>query len=121
MYKILKNYFSHTDERGEIKGIINSDKWEEINYITTKKGHTRGDHYHKFTRELFYIIQGQLEVETWTTEKNKHHDFLTLKKNDIIVIEPQTAHKFYAQEDSVWINCLSHKMDGPNPDIYKTL
>ena len=52
MYKIIKNYFNHKDERGEIKGLVNFGSWEEINYITSIEGTVRGGHYHKNTKEL---------------------------------------------------------------------
>lgn len=117
MYKIIENYFSHKDERGQIFGIINEGDWKEANFVQTNKGAKRGGHYHKITRELFYIIDGEIQVHLENIKTQKTVDF-KLKKGDICIIEPYTNHLFEAINNSQWINMLSVKMDKEHPDIY---
>ncbi|MBS4759498.1 MAG: cupin domain-containing protein [Clostridium sp.] len=116
MYKVLESYFCHKDERGSIKGIINSGNWQEINYITSKKGCIRGGHYHKKTTELFYILKGSIKA---VFEKEEQKQECKFSCGDIFLIEPETFHTFEMLEDSEWINMLSIRMDNNSPDIYK--
>ena len=64
MIEFIDSYFNFKDERGSISGIINKDLWEEVNFITSEKGVSRGGHYHKYTKELFFILHGEIEVVT---------------------------------------------------------
>ena len=36
--KIIESYFTFKDDRGLIKGIVNEGNWQEINYVSSKKG-----------------------------------------------------------------------------------
>ena len=60
--RIIKPYLENSDNRGLFFGIINYGNWEEINYIETNSGNIRGDHYHKNTIEMFFIIEGEIEL-----------------------------------------------------------
>ena len=62
MNKLLKPFHNFYDNRGEIKGIINEGNWEESNLIFSKKGSIRGNHYHKETTELIFLIEGKIEI-----------------------------------------------------------
>ena len=116
MYKLIKNYFSFKDERGEIKGLINFDSWQEINHITSFKGTIRGNHYHKKTKEAVVVLDGKINV---SLNNDNEKENLILQKGDVIVIEPMTVHTFKMLEDSSWINLLTIKNDAKSPDIYK--
>ncbi len=116
MYKKIDNYFSFKDERGEIKGLINIDNWEEVNYIKSFKDTVRGNHYHKNTKEAIIILDGEIEANF---EKDGVSDGLILKSGDVIIIEPMTRHTFKMLQDSSWINLLTLKNDEKNPDIFK--
>ena len=116
MYKIIENYFSFRDERGEIKGLINFDNWQEVNYIKSLKGSVRGNHYHKNTKEAIILLEGKVEADFRDKTDKKTE---VLKAGDVIIIEPETVHTFKAIEDSSWINLLTLKNNPENPDIYK--
>jgi len=77
--KIIKSYFKSKDQRGEIVGITQKEKIKEINFVESKKGTLRGGHYHKKTRELFFIIDGTIRISIENV-KSKKKQRLTVKK-----------------------------------------
>ena len=121
MIVFIDSYFNHKDERGSILGIINKNLWEEINFTTSEKGAKRGGHYHKYTEELFFILEGEIEVITQIINSDNKLEEKTInivKKDDIFLIDPYVVHYFNILEDSKWINVLTKKMDKDNPDMF---
>lgn len=122
MYKIVKPYFHHQDARGSIAGIINSGKWEEINFITSEKDAIRGGHYHKVTEELFFIFKGIIKVtfeKIVDGKKTGEQEFHHFSGGDIFIVYPNVCHTFEILEDSSWINVLSKRIDKTDSDFYK--
>ena len=121
MIKFYKNYMYKQDRRGKIVGIINQKTWKEINFFETKKNQIRANHYHKLTDELFIIMKGKIKITlTKVLSNGKLNDksqIYFIKKNDVFVIKKMTHHVFEIQEDSLWYNALTKKMDDKNPDI----
>ena len=123
MIKFIKSYFEHKDDRGGIYGISNNFVLEELNIIESKKETIRGNHYHKKSTELFFIIKGEVEViiqkidkkGNFIGPKSRH----IVKKNDIFIIEPYLIHTFRIIKDSKWLNAMSKKHDQNKPDFYK--
>lgn len=116
MNKLLKPFHNFHDNRGEIKGIINNGNWEESNFIFSKKGSLRGNHYHKETTELIFVIEGKIEVILMDLISKKKI-ILVLEENSILKITPYTVHTFKVIRESKWINYLSKKFDKEKPDI----
>ena len=116
--KIIKPYKIFKDERGCLTGIIDQGKWKEINYFETASGQTRGNHYHKSTTELFYILEGKIDVII-TNLKTKSLKKFLIKEGSILLIEPYELHTFISKTKCRWINILSKKIDEKKPDIYK--
>ena len=122
MIKKLNSHFSYNDDRGKIYGILNNFSIEEINFIDTYKGTIRGNHYHKKTTEIIFIIDGNVKVIYQSISKKVELEgkgSIIVRKNDIFLIEPYIIHTFIAQEDSKWINALTVKHNPNNPDFYK--
>ncbi len=114
---IEKSYFEFSDDRGLIRGITQGVNWREINYIETVKGNVRGGHYHKKTKEGFYIISGRIEV-TFKNIKSRRVKTFIAEKGDIFTIKPNVVHTFKVLSNASWINYLSQPMiDGG--DIHK--
>tara|TARA_Y100000385_G_scaffold120854_1_gene125663 strand:- start:3234 stop:3608 length:375 start_codon:yes stop_codon:yes gene_type:complete len=121
MIEFFDSYFNYKDERGSILGITNKNLWEEVNFTTSKKGAKRGGHYHKYTKELFFIIEGKIEVITQIINLDNKLGEKTInivKKDDIFLIEPHVVHYFNILEDSKWINVLTKKIDKDKPDMF---
>ena len=122
MIKFFESHFRHKDERGSIYGIINKGNWKEINFIKSKKGSSRGGHFHKKTKELFYILKGKIQIRIQEVKNNKlvgKQNIIEVNPYDIFLIEPNYTHTFKIIEDAEWINILSKKIDTKNPDILK--
>jgi len=98
--------------------VMTDGSWEEINYMTTKKGFVRGGHYHKETKEILFIIKGEVRVNYKQMEKSREDQVglangeFTLKRAEWCVFEPNTLHTIAAKEDTEWITLLSKKFDG---------
>ena len=70
MYEILKTDFKFKDIRGSLTQLAHNG-WEQINVLITHKDVFRGGHYHKKTKEAFYVISGELVV-TFTDKNGKN-------------------------------------------------
>ncbi len=122
MIKFVNHYFEHDDPRGSIIGIINQGNWKEVNLITSLKDCIRGNHYHKKTTELFFILEGEIEV---ISQYVVHDTFsgdpahFIVRSGDVFFVEPYYNHTFIVREDSKWINLLSEPMDTSSPDIHR--
>jgi mannose-6-phosphate isomerase-like protein (cupin superfamily) len=113
----LSPYLNKLDERGGFLGIT-QESWAEVNFIETQAGQVRGNHYHKETRELFFIILGEIDVVIDDLNSGTHFE-LSVHKGDIFVIEPYELHTFHTRTDSQWINMLSKPIDVQNPDFHQ--
>ena len=112
----LPPYFSRFDERGAFLGIT-QEHWAEVNFIETRANQVRGNHYHKETRELFFIVSGEIEVVIDDLNSGEHGEFV-FSKGDVFIIEPYEVHTFRTRTDAQWINMLSKPMDPNNPDFH---
>ena len=59
LFKTLTPDFSFNDERGFLFQLCR-DGWKQINVSKTIAGTFRGGHYHKNTKEAFFIIDGEV-------------------------------------------------------------
>ena len=107
----------HEDARGKFWGITR-ENWAEVNYIETCAGQVRGNHYHRYTRELFFIISGEIEV-TIEHQQSGERQVLDLGKGDLLLIEPLEIHVFCTKTDAEWLNMLSQALDPEKPDFYR--
>lgn len=115
--KIFESYKQFTDNRGLFFGIVNSGLWEEVNYIETHSGQVRGGHYHKETRELFFIIDGEIDVTIQNLRDNNLAHIIA-KKGSLFVIDPFEIHTFKCKTDCKWLNILSKRIDDQFHDIH---
>ena len=108
----IKEDFRFADNRGCLVQLIH-DGYQQINVITSKKGVTRGGHYHKENKEAFYIISGQLVVTVnGTSHRFKAGGFFGIEENDL--------HSFFFEKDTVLVSMYSkgvERQDGTK-DIY---
>ena len=116
--KQLKPYKLLQDARGMFLGIVNTGLWKELNYIETEAGQTRGGHYHRETEELFFILEGEIEIKITSLDGLIKHVF-TARKGHIFIVEPLEIHSFKCLTPSKWINVLSKKMDDKALDFYR--
>ena len=116
--EFLEKYALHEDARGRFLGIINKYTWGEINFVHTMPDVVRGRHYHRYTKELFYILSGQIQIDVVNiVDKTEHHFLAT--PHMAFIIDPYEVHTFTTVEESTWLNMLSHRMDERNPDFFR--
>jgi len=118
MQKLLP-YLTILDERGGFLGIT-QESWAEANFIETRANQVRGNHYHKETRELFFIISGEIDVVIDDLNSGKHLEVL-VSKGDVFIIEPYELHTFHTRTDAQWLNMLSQPVDPQNPDFHQVV
>lgn len=120
MYKKLGSYFSHEDSRGSILGVVNSGNWKEVNFITSQAGSVRGGHYHKETKECFFIISGLIEVTfTMPAGEKSVCEVETFYEGDAFIVFEFVQHTFRVINDSKWMNFLSQPMSKESPDFFR--
>lgn len=122
MIKFIKTHFKNSDNRGHKSGIINEGNWKELCMTEAKQGTIRSNHYHSSTKELFIILEGEVDVTLQQVDYQKiigDTESHIVKKNDIFIIEPCTNHIFNIIKSAKWISALSNKLDTDNPDIHK--
>lgn len=117
LIEFIKPDFEFEDERGTITQLIH-DGWKQVNYITTKAGVTRGNHYHKNNEEAFYVITGMFELEVKDV-KSGEIEFFTMKKGDFFVIKRYLNHSFKFLENTILLSFYSNSVVEENgKDIY---
>jgi len=118
LIEFLKTDFEFKDDRGTLTQLVHNG-WKQVNYITTRKGVLRGNHYHKNNEEAFYIISGAFDLELVdikTGEKENHK----IKAGDFFVIKRNLSHSFNFTEDTNLISMYSNGVEeNGSMDMYK--
>ena len=118
--QFIPNYFNHEDERGKITGLVNKGAWREFNLVRTNAGATRGGHYHKETREIISILQGDVRVEIRKIVNGEDDCTLSfiVHEGDTFCIPQYTVHTLIAITPAVWINILEKPHNANSPDMW---
>lgn len=111
-------YSKLSDNRGCFIGLLSGHKLEEVNIVETKKGFSRGKHYHKNTQEIIFMLSGKAEVTLYHICQPNKVSTLILNEMEGILIEPFTLHEFFYLEDSKHIAFLSNAFDPQKPDLH---
>jgi dTDP-4-dehydrorhamnose 3,5-epimerase-like enzyme len=120
--RILKSYWKFSDNRGLIRGIFNSFKIEESNFIQTKKNIIRGQHYHKKLLEIIHVVEGVVTFYIFDIKKKfAPKKIFKLKSGQTIIIYPFEFHWSLSNTNSKCINYLTKKINFRFPDIHKSL
>lgn len=116
LYEVLKPDFEFSDQRGQLKQLVH-DGWKQVNVLITNADVVRGVHYHKFSREAFYLISGSVEVKFRNGEEYDEHRF---ESGQFFLVLPGTVHELSFPEDCVMVQMYDipvEKADG-SKDIY---
>lgn len=95
------------DERGIIEDLKVGEGWS-VTYISFKKGAIRGNHYHKKTRQVDYILSGKVVCADGNGNDR------VLKTGDYDVHMPGTAHAYQALEDTEMVSMCQGVRIGEN-------
>ncbi len=90
MIEILKPDFEFNDERGKLMQLLHGEI-AQINYVESYPSSVRGGHYHKLNKEIFFIIDGEVDV---TVKKDGKEENYSFKSGDMFSIEKDVVHSF---------------------------
>lgn len=99
--KIVRIQCTHKDKRGEITDILVKEKIEYVTLITSAKGSTRGNHYHKETVQWVYVFEGSMKLLTQMPDSRVIATIL--EKGDLAMTEPTERHAMIALKDSAFM------------------
>ena len=117
LIKILTPNFVFPDDRGLLVQICR-EGYRQINAVFTKKGAVRGNlHYHKHTKEAFFILSGRVRVTAVRGDFTEEREFCT---GDMFLIEENVRHTFVYLEDTYLVGLYTAGVENPDGtrDIY---
>ena len=95
----LESNRSVTDVRGTILFCSFGEKF--LNFVETKKGFSRGGHYHKFQSDHI-LLQGKITFKELNLDTN-FEQIQIIRAPYTISVAPNTAHLLTALEDSLFL------------------
>lgn len=118
MIKFLKPDFTFKDSRGSLTQLVKRG-FSQINYIKSFADTERGEHYHKFNSEAFYVINGSFSLIIIFNEIREVYEF---KRGDFFIIPPYVKHSFKFLENTELISMYTYgvELDDNEMDIYTT-
>ena len=99
--------FVFENEAGSLKQLVH-DGWKQFNVISSVSGAVRGNHYHKYNDEGFYIIHGSFKL---LVRKEDVQEEYTFKAGDMFLIHPYVFHTFEYLEDTVLVSMYSNGVE----------
>lgn len=93
--------------------IINTPKYCG-KILTIKRGHIGSKHYHKKKDETFYVLKGEIKLETW--EPNGSMGAFYLCEGETFRILPRTIHRFTGLKQASIVEFSTHHDDN---DTYR--
>ena len=103
LVEMMQPDFVFENRAGCLKQLVH-DGWKQVNVITSVAGAVRGNHYHKFNDEAFYVIEGWIKLTVWKDDEREEYDF---KAGDMFLIHPFVFHTFEYREDTLLISMYS--------------
>ena len=61
LVEIMKPNFEFKNDEGALIQLVR-EGWKQVNVLYSKKDSKRGGHYHKISKESFYIITGKIKL-----------------------------------------------------------
>lgn len=92
LIEFIQPDFEFADERGSLKQLVHQG-WNQVNYITSAAGAFRGNHYHKYNTEAFYVISGSFKLIAENIVSGESEEFI-MKAGDFFKIGPNINHSF---------------------------
>lgn len=99
--EVIKIKPVHEDERGKIIDIVDGVEFVHAGIVTFKPGAIRGNHYHKQTEQINYILKGKIKYFSKDlSKKDSKVKEAILVQGDMIVSPPFEWHSQEAIEES---------------------
>ena len=116
LVQILQTEFEFADDRGKLTQLVH-EGYQQVNVLISKRGVTRGSHFHRICREAFYVLSGSTEFTLKTAEAE---ETVVFHAGDFFAIEPGVSHSLYFPEDCVMVQMYDPPVEQPDggKDIY---
>ncbi len=89
---------AHRDERGTITDLVTGERFDAVALITSVKGSVRGNHYHRETLQVIYVVRGRIEIVTQMPGGPVRRT--TATAGDLVRTPPVERHAVVALEDA---------------------
>ena len=123
MVIIKMKHPKHEDERGYFRELVKFEQGfpliKQISKFTINPDKQRGNHFHKYTWEVFIVESGTVKCTLHSFVKNETKEEI-LEEGDgrVLIVGPMVNHTFYS-EKGCEIIVLSSKVFNPqDPDTY---
>ncbi len=111
LIEILKPDFIFEDQRGTLTQITH-ESFAQTNAVFTKAGQVRGDyHYHRFSKEIFFIISGEIKLHIKANDKYETRHF---KTGDMFLIPENVKHRFDFLQDTYLVAFYTNRVELEN-------
>jgi oxalate decarboxylase/phosphoglucose isomerase-like protein (cupin superfamily) len=90
----LQPEYYRDEDRGTLIQVV-SGPFKQLNILKINQDFTFGGHYHKFKKEIFYVVEGLVKAIIVNEPKGTSYTGY-LKPNDMILVEPFDKHSFTA-------------------------
>lgn len=111
LIEILEPDFSFEDNRGVLTQITH-EPFAQTNCVFTRKGSIRGGfHYHRFSKEVFYIISGSVRVYLRYNSTEEEHVF---RSGDMFMIPENVKHSFEYIDDTYLVVFYTQRVELEN-------
>jgi dTDP-4-dehydrorhamnose 3,5-epimerase-like enzyme len=104
------------DQRGSLIE-ISRNNLSQINLLQSTAGTIRGNHYHRFLNEVFFVIAGNVSVNIENVHTREKETFVISAGKGFYVYINE-AHTLHFLEDCLLICMYDNQFDVDNPDIY---
>jgi quercetin dioxygenase-like cupin family protein len=117
--KISQQKINFSDSRGTISDILDNVPVNAVTIITSKKGVSRGNHYHKKSIQYTYIISGR--VKYLSRKGAGKVRSAILPTGGLAISPPGEAHTVLALADTVFLSITKGPRHGLNyeADTYR--
>lgn len=99
LFERLAPDFAFEDIRGKLTQLVHGG-YTQVNVLESRKGVLRGEHFHKVSREAFFVVRGQVEV---TLKKNAERQTESFGPGDFFEVPPFVVHSLHFPEDCVLV------------------
>ncbi len=86
------------DARGTIRDLFMGEPFDSATVITCVRGSIRGNHYHRETHQVMYVMRGRVRVVIQLPGEGPREQ--TAETGDLIWTPPVERHAFLALEDT---------------------
>ncbi len=100
----------YSDDRGSLQTLVNC-RIENVALITSKKGTTRSNHYHKTDWHYMYMVSGSADYYWRPTGSNEPPKRFLFSQGELLYTGPLEDHATVFREDSVLLAMSGHPRD----------